>query len=196
MALSNDKKAMLKHLAAAGDLGAQEALYMESTGRAGLVSLGAPAAANAAGVVTTKYGDAATNPLAVAASPARPRNVTATFGATWDGGALTVVGTDQYGLPATEVLAANAGGATTGVKIFKTVTSVTKGAVGVGSHATNTVTVGWGVKLGLTVNAFDTLGLGMVNGTPEVVTVDPVVDGATFTSAPDGTKVFTLLLNY
>lgn len=197
MPLSTDKKAMLNHLAAQGDLMAMSALSLEATGRAGLLLIGTPAAKSANSVKGTFYGDQATNPIAGPfTAPAVPRNLRAVFGADWDGGDLVIVGTNQYGLPVTETLVAVAGTTVVGTKIFKTITSVTKGAVGVGTHATNTATIGTGDKLGMTMGSVDTVAIGFVDGVAEEATMDMALDAVTFTSAPNGAKVFKLLMNF
>lgn len=202
MALSADKKAMLKTQAAAGDIHAIEALSLEATGRAGFISLGAIAAKSAVSLAASQFGDAATNPLTIAGQPDAPRNVRAVFGSTWDGGNIVVTGTNQFGAAVTETLVAVANSTVVGTKIFKTVTSIAKSAVGVGTHATNTVTVGTGDKLGLSVDLLDTMGLGLVQATPgaantpEALTVDSANDAVTFTTVPDGTKVLVALVNF
>ena len=58
--------------------------------------------------------------------PDMPRSLYATFGAGYDGGDLTVDGTDIDDNVIQEVLATNPGGDTKGVKCFKTVTQIAK----------------------------------------------------------------------
>jgi len=197
MALSKDKKAYLQHLADAGDLLAKEALALESTGRAGFASVGTPAAKSATAVHAAVFGDAS-GPVTVTSAltnPAFPRNVSAVAGATYDGGIVTVTGTDQFGNAQTEAITPVAGSTVYGAKVFKTVTSVAYPGGGVGTHSTNTLSIGTGDKLGLAFDVIDTFGLGIVNGAPEAVTMDATANAATFTSVPDGSKVFKLLCN-
>ena len=199
MALSNDKKAMLRTQAAAGDMYAMEALSLEATGRAGLVSLGAVPAKGATAVHAAVLATSAITPVTTGlTNPSVPRNLSAVAAATWDGGSIVVVGTDQFGATITETIAAVANTTVYGTKVFKTVTSIAHTLLGVAAVGCS---VGTGDKVGLTFDVLDTMGLGMVQATPgaantpEAVTVDPVYNGATFTTVPDGTKVFVLLAN-
>ena len=199
MALSNDKKAMLRTHAAAGDLYAMEALSLEATGRAGLVSLGAVAAKSATGVHAAVLATSAITPVTTGISnPATPRNVSAVAAATWDGGNLVVHGTDQFGGAVSETITVVANATTYGVKIFKTITSFNHTAVGCKAVGCS---VGTGDKIGLAFDAIDSMGMGLMQATPgaactpEAVTVDPTYNAATFTTVPDGTKVLSLLAN-
>jgi uncharacterized protein (DUF2062 family) len=197
MALSNDKKAMLKQWAAAGDIMAVEALALEATGRGGLVSLGAPAAP----AVAVHAAIAATTPITPVTTgltnPAQPRNLAVVFGSGWDGGDVIVKGTDQFGASISETFLTGSAVTRVGNKVFKTVTSVEHTAVG----TTQTYTVQTGSKLGLLFDVLDTMGLGLVQATPgaantpEAVTVDPTYNSVLFTTAPDGTKVLCLVCN-
>lgn len=203
MSLLANQKAYLKHLAAAGDLMAQQLIATDSlatdSGRAGFVSLGAVAAKSTTGVHANIAATTSVVPVTTGiTNPAQPRNVTATFGAGWDGGNVVVTGTDQWGNAITETITAVAGSTVAGVKIFKTVTSVAHTAVG----TTENYSVGTGDKIGLNVNVLDTMGVGIVQATagaantPEAITVDPTVDGVTFTTTPNGTKVLIALVNF
>lgn len=191
MALSADKLAMLRTWAAAGDMMAAEALAQNATGRAGFVSLGAPAAP----AVAVHAAIAASTPITPVTTgltnPAVPRSVSVVFGAGWDGGNVIVKGTNQYGRAVDETIVAVAGTTVAGVKIFKTVTSVEHTAVG----TTENYTVQTGSKLGLMNDVMDSFGMGLVDGVPEKVTMDATYEGVLFTSAPNGAKVFTLLCN-
>lgn len=200
MALSADKKAMLMTWAAAGDILAIEALALESTGRGGLVNLGAAAApavaVHAAIAATTSILPVTTG----ITNPAQARNLAVVFLATWDGGNAIVKGTDQFGAAISETFldpGGGAGGTVVGSKAFKTVTSVEHTAVGtLGTYAVQT-----GSKLGLLFDVLDTMGLGLVQATagasnvPEAVTVDPVYNTVLFTTVPNGTKVLCLVCN-
>jgi len=199
MALSADKKAMLITHAASGDIYAIEALALEATGRAGLVSLGAVAAKSATGVHAAVLATSAITAVTTGiTNPATPRNVSAVAAATWDGGNLVVNGTDQFGANISETITVVANSTVYGVKVFKTITSFNHTAVG--SNAVG-CSVGTGDKIGLGFDALDTMGLGLVQATPgaantpEAVTVDATVNAATFTTVPDGTKVLCLLAN-
>jgi hypothetical protein len=74
--------------------------------------------------------------------PVAPRNVEAVFAASYDGGDITVVGTAEDKLTAqTETIAATANTTVKGSKVFGTITSITKGAVG-NNAATVTIKAG------------------------------------------------------
>lgn len=198
-----DKLAVLKHLAASGDIVAQELVNSISNETAlaalgtGLVSGGAPAAKNATVVQGTSYGDAGSNVIAGPfTAPVAPRNLMMTFGAAWDGGNIVVEGTDQFGAAVTETFLSNTGSTRVGTKVFKTVTAVSKTAIGVGSHATNTLTIGTGDKIGLTVLALAASPvLLFVDGVAEAVTFDFTYNAFTPTTLPNGTRAYVLAFN-
>jgi len=74
--------------------------------------------------------------------PVEPRNLEVVAGAGYDGGALTVVGTAEDKQTAqTEVITPTAGSTVKGAKVFGSITSITKAAVGA-SAATATVKTG------------------------------------------------------
>jgi len=125
-------------------------------------------------------------------NPVTPRNLSAVAAATYDGGSLTVVGTDQFDKAQTEVIAAVANTTVYGTKIWKTVTSVTKATIGVAAAG---VSVGTGDKIGVPWNVANTAGMMFVGGVLEAVTIDPAVDGWTATSVPNGALSFVALLN-
>jgi hypothetical protein len=76
-------------------------------------------------------------------SPSIPRNLTVTFAAGWQGGAVTVVGTDIYDQPQNEVFASAPGFTIAGLKTFKTVTAASKAAV---AGAADTASIGTGPR--------------------------------------------------
>ncbi len=79
-------------------------------------------------------------------NPAIPRNVQVVFAAGWQGGDITVTGTDQFDNAISEVIADVAGTTVQGVKIFKTVTAAAKELT---AGAADTATLQTGTKLGL-----------------------------------------------
>lgn len=162
MPLSPQQKSYLKYL---GDLGdaAPKAIYEAiQAGAERIVVLTDVAQAAAANVVSSVQDNAA-NALTVALGTlVHARNVTCTFGASWAGGDITVVGTDQFGAAQTEVIADTANTLVEGTKIFKTITSVTKELTGAGG-AGHTVTVGMGNKLGLGVQLHNSFGAALRN---------------------------------
>lgn len=143
-------------------------------------------AKSATSIVAATAANAA-NALVVAGNPDIPRNLRAVFAASYDGGDVTVVGTDQSGAAQTEVFTGTANTTQVGVKIFKTVTSATKATVGA---TANTVSVGTGDKLGIgvpntTLRAPN--GHCSVAGVPESATTDIVNAAFTPTTTPAGT---------
>lgn len=62
--------------------------------------------------------------------PTQPRLLTVTFNAAWDGGTVTVTGTDINGRVLTEVFTPGAGTTVVGTKLFATVVSAAKSLVG------------------------------------------------------------------
>lgn len=152
-----------------------------------------PAAKSATAVHAAVAGNAAANlfpgPIT---NPASPRNLSAVAAASYDGGALTIVGTNQFDKAQTEVITPVAASTVYGTKIFKTVSSITKATVGANAAA---VSVGTGDKIGVTYNVANSTGLMYVGGVLEAVTVDPVADAWTATSVPNGALSFVALLN-
>jgi hypothetical protein len=200
MPLLQSQKNRLNYFASTGDVEAKAILEATQTGVEKIIALVNPAAKAANNVAVTSYGDEVTHPITVAAGAAAilaatPRNLRCTFGAAWDGGTITITGTDQFGVPQTEVIAGTAGQVVVGTKVWKTVTALAKSAVGVGSHATNTVTVGTGDKLGCgTVRVANPFGQLITDGVYEAVVIDPVASGFTPTTVPDGAHDYQLLV--
>lgn len=122
-------------------------------------------------------------------NPITPRSLSVTFGSSWDGGAVTITGTDQYDNAVTDVVASMPGGTLEGQKIFKTVTSIEKSTIGASSDIAS---VGTGNKLGIVagtaagalVGPIIVLGASMVDPFP---VVDSLVDGFTPANPPSGT---------
>lgn len=189
-----DRMTQIRALAKAGDNMALAVVALFDTDYQSMVQIVAPAAKSANSVAATSYGDAASNVITVAASPAHPRNVRAVFGATWDGGNIIVTGTDQFGEAVTETLVAVAGTTVVGSKVFSTVTSLAKTAVGVGVHLTNTVTVGTGDKLGVVAKSTQAFCL-VGDSTPTAMTpaaFDAAVSAFTPANVPDGALTYTV----
>lgn len=129
--------------------------YQYSQGRSRILSAVYPAPAlGTATAVHAAFAAAAPQVITTGiTNPGVARNVTATPGGTTGNVlavAVTVVGTNVYGEPLTEVLPAFTAGqatAVTGSKAFATVTSISVPAAGTAV----TVSVGTGAKLGLPV---------------------------------------------
>jgi hypothetical protein len=201
--LPADKLAYLRHLADAGDLMAQVAvLQLENTETvaatgAALVAGGTPDASQAT-VHVNFFGDAA-GPVTVSGGfvqPDVPRSLYVVFGADWDGGDITITGTDQFDAVKVETFAANPGDATIGTGIFKTVVSAEYTGDGVGTHATNVAAIYTDVKIGLTVVPLTgSPVLLTADGVGEAVVFDAVENAFTPTTSPDGSVVFVLTFN-
>lgn len=130
-------------------------------------------------------------------NPTIPRNLSVVAAATYDGGSITIVGTDQFDVPQTETIVTVANSTVYGVKIWKTVTSITKATVGVAAVGAS---IGTGDKIGVLYKVSGTAGLCLAGATlaaavPEAVTVDATYSGFTPTSVPNGSIVFTVLVN-
>lgn len=126
-------------------------------------------------------------------SPVFPRNLCITFGAGWDGGNITVVGTNQFNQAVSETFVVSLGAVVVGTKIFKTVTSATFTAGTAGG--TKTASIGSGDKLGITANVIGAFGKLDLAGVGEAVTIDATYDAFTPTTVPDGAVDYTLLVN-
>ncbi len=136
-----------------------------------------PAAASTTGVHAALAGNAAVTFPGPFTSPAVPRNVTATFAGSYDGGNIEVVGT-RLGQVQTETIVASAGNTVAGTKIFDTVTSATRSTTGA---TANTVSLGWGDKLGTPWAFTGVQGLFYVDG---VLQTDHTMDGTNYGVTP------------
>lgn len=124
--------------------------------------------------------------------PDVPRNLRVTKAASWDGGTITVTGTDQFDQPVSEVFNDDVE-TTVGVKIFKTVTGAVKSiAAGVGGDGAS---IGTGDKLGLPYQLADEVGIGLAAGAVEAMTFDATYSAVTPTTVPDAATTYTLLVN-
>jgi len=124
--------------------------------------------------------------------PVIPRNIKVVFDAGWQGGDVTVIGTDQFDAAVTEVIADVAGTTVVGVKIFKTVVSASKE---IQAGAGDGCQIFTGDKLGILDIITDVYGFLSVAGVTEVVVIDTTYHGFTPTTVPDGAKDYVLLAN-
>ena len=149
-------------------------------------------AAPAAKGVNVHAAIASDNASAVTTSmtnPAIPRSLQVVFHSTWDGGDVTIVGTDQFDQAATETIADTPGSTVEGSKIFKTVTSINQQVVGAGGSAVATVQTG--PKLGLLTAMNAAFGMLACNDVLEVApTWDATYHAVTPTTAPNGSRNF------
>lgn len=84
--------------------------------------------------------------------PSQVRTLAVTFASSWDGGNVTIVGTDLNGASLSETFTAAAGTTVIGKKQYASVVSATKGAVGATS---NTASIGTDVIRGMPLNVQD-----------------------------------------
>lgn len=168
--------------------------FQEAAGTATpkMVQISAPAAAGANAIhaaiaATVAAGDITTG----FTNPDVPRNLELVFAMNWDGGDILVTGTDQYDASITENFVGASATTRTGTKIFKTVTKLTKSAVGV--QAVN-VTIGTKNKLGIAAN-FAAAGVLFVDGAVDAGTWDTAVDGVLPTTLPNGARNYLALVN-
>jgi hypothetical protein len=114
------------------------------------------------------------------------------FDAGWQGGDITVYGTDQFNAPISEVIPDTAGTTVQGVKIFKTVTSASKQTV---AGTTDDCTLQTGTKIGILATIAAAFGALFVAGASEAVVLDTTYHAFTPTTAPNGTNDYVLLVN-
>ena len=130
-------------------------------------------------------------------NPGVPRNLIVTIAASWDGGVVSVSGTDQFDLPITETFGSVAA-TVVGSKAFKTVTSMSHSVLGA---TANTYSVGLGDKIGVPYRIANSAGLCFVGATTlassviEAVVIDPVYSTYASTTVPDGAKFITVFVN-
>lgn len=196
--LSTRNRTFLKSLAKRNDMNAQGITQLlesqDASGVEQVDTITAPATASATAVHAAVFGDAV-GPVSVTTgltNPDFPRNVECAFGSTYDGGNVTVSGTNQFGVAITEVIVLSAGATVAGVKIFKTVTGFSYAGGGVGTHGTNTLSVGIGTKLGVSKVMFtDDLKV-LVAGVLDAATVDKTNSAFTPSGSnlPNASKTF------
>jgi hypothetical protein len=149
-----------------------------------------PAGADGSRYLTDLAGDNPTSTFAPDNQPDIPRNVTVDFDPDWDGGDITVIGKDQFGLGIFEVLPSTPGAFVAGEKTFATISEIQKSAVGADPAVCN---VGMGVSIGVAKR--------MIAESPNsMLFVDDIGTGITSVSrvyssfisdeAPNGTRLF------
>lgn len=196
--LSPRNRTYLNHLAKHGDMYAQGVVQAletsDSEGVEQIDTITSPAAASATSVHAAVFGDAV-GPVTVTTGLTNPdfaRNVECAFGSTYDGGNVTVNGTNQFGTVISELITLSAGATVAGLKIFKTVTSFSYAGGGVGTHGTNTLSVGCGTKLGLSKVMFtDDLSV-LIAGVADASIVDKANSAFTPSSGnlPNASKTY------
>lgn len=126
-------------------------------------------------------------------SPDVPRSLQVEMATGWDGGDVTVTGTNQFDLAVSEVFTTGSNVIRTGVKVFKTVTSIAKATVGASGAI---ATVGTGDKLGIVgVLSSATGGILFTNNGAIPATLDITYQGFTPSVVADGVFIYALFAN-
>ena len=132
-------------------------------------------------------------------NPAIPRAVQCTFGAAWDGGIVTVTGTDETDAVITDTIdpagVLPGGGVVQSVKIFKTVTAAAKATLVPASVTTCDLQTGVALGLGA-VPATGTFILEVMDGTTaEAGALFDSGKGVTLGTPPNGAHNYVVLVN-
>ena len=106
-------------------------------------------------------------------------------------GDITVQGTNFFDEPISETIPDTAATIIQGIKVFKTVTAISKETVG----SAGTVDVETGLALGILERVKDAAGILTADGTAEAVVIDADENSFAPTTAPDGSVDFDLLCN-
>lgn len=122
-------------------------------------------------------------------NPVVPRNLRVVKSASWDGGTVTVTGTNQFDEVIEEVFPSLVAATEVGTKIFKTVTASRHS---IALDGGNGYSIGTGDLVGLPARVANTVGLGYVGTTIEAVTMDATVHGFTPTTVPAATTYVVL----
>lgn len=131
-------------------------------------------------------------------NPDIPRNLRVSAGVGYDGGAVTVTGTDQFDAVITEVFSSPVGGQN-GVKAFKTVTGASKAAVGVDPATVSIVTPALAAdnKYGVPFAIAGAYAVGQLQSTAagQVTAINQTYNTIAFTTLdPDGTRRFNAVI--
>jgi len=115
------------------------------------------------------------------------------FGSGWDGGNVTISGTNQQGNAQTETIVASAGATVAGVKAWATITGASKGAVGASSAV---ATIGVGNALGVPAQLANASALVSADNALEPATIDTTNNTFTPTvSVPNGSVSYAIDFN-
>lgn len=155
-------------------------------------SFTAPAAAGVSvhAAIASDNEDPATSGIT---DPVLPRNVQVVFALLWDGGAINIVGTDQFDAAQTETIADVGGTTVQGVKTWKTITSIQNAIVGAGG-VTATVQTGPRLRIPAAINGSG-FGIAMVDGAADNATFNATYNNVLFASAPNGSKNYVVIVN-
>lgn len=125
-------------------------------------------------------------------SPAIPRTLNVKFAANWDGGDVTITGTNQYGEEIEEEFTGASDVTVVGEKAFATVTRAVKSAAGADAA---TALLGWGENLGLPERAADAFCILTADGVAEPGVIDEDNHTIAPDTAPDGAVDFVVMMN-
>ena len=158
-----------------------------------LISVGPVAGKSVNSVAAAFAGNQASNTITLQAvpSPVSPRNLRVIKAASYDGGIVTVTGTDQFGTVISEDFAGDANATAVGSKIFATITGAVKAAVGTNAA---TATIGTGDTIGTGVVLANSVAFLWVAATPEVVVASSTYNSFIPTTTPSATT-FILMVN-
>lgn len=156
-----------------------------------LISVG-PVAAKGAANVHALYDNTNAEFPGPFTNPDVPRNLRVTADASWDGGDVTVYGTDQFGVAISETFTGVGAAAVVGAKVFKTVTRATKsnpaGVAGTGAS------IGTGDTIGIPYHLANGNAQLWVGATGEAVTISTTNNSFIPTTVPAATT-YKLLIN-
>lgn len=159
-----------------------------------LIHLGTPAAKGTTDVHALIDSALVTDTTTGFTNPDVPRNLRVTKAASWDGGTVTVTGTDQNDNEIEEVFPALTDGLEVGVKVFKTVTAARR-SIALDGGLGYSIGTGDKIGLGANVNLVDTDGLAFADGVGIDGTFDATYDAVALPTAPDGSVRFNVLVN-
>jgi hypothetical protein len=146
-------------------------------------------------VLAAKAGNGATRSWSTGiTNPVHPRSLHVVFAGAYDGGNVTITGRDQFGRNQTETIVASAGNTVQGTKIWRSISRIALPTTAGGNAATMTVETGSDNLIGLPVPLSGTWGLGLHDGTAEIMTWNATVHAFTPTTTPDGSVDFTVLV--
>lgn len=128
-----------------------------------------PAAASTTGLATALAANSGTNSFTGLSNPDKCRGIQVTTGAAWDGGNITLTGTNCDGSAYVETVFVTPGSTVLSIGPFATLTAATKGTVGASA---DTATLGPGNYLGLAT------GTRRIQTAQCVITVNNVLDSA------------------
>jgi len=160
--------------------------------QAQLVDLAAPDAAGSTDIHATYAGNAAPAFPGAFTNPDVPRAVRCVFAASYDGGDITITGTDQFDQPQTDTILAAAASTVEGVAVFKTVTAAVRSTTG---SDPATVSIGHGLDIGIPRDIADANGMLFADGVAEAGTYDATENTVRTATAPNGAVVFSALVN-